>query len=315
VYVGEARSGSVGFFPPVIAMAWQLFAEIIMNGLLEGAMYSLLAVGMTLIFGVMRVLNIAHGDLAVLGAYISYWMLVLFRIDPFVSLIVVIPISFVLGWAIQRFMINPAISIPQFQIQASYIITYGIALFIGNSELIVWGADYRSLTSAFVSTSVTYAGITLSVARVIAFGVAIIVSALFTVFLRTRLGLAMRASIQDRRSVILMGVDFKKLAGVTFGLSASIAAVAGILYGIPRLTYPALGLQLTLKAVTVMILGGIGSFGGAFIAGLMLGVSESVVSYTIGATYAQLVSFVLLIVILLVKPTGIGGKKELLSPV
>jgi branched-chain amino acid transport system permease protein len=296
-------------------MAWQLFGGIIVDGILEGAIYSLLAVGMTLIFGVMRVLNVAHGDLAVLAAYISFWMLAILHVDPLISLVVAIPILFVLGWALQRFMIGPAISIPQFQIQASYIITYGISLFIANSELIVWGADYRSLTSAYVSSSVTYAGITFSAARLIAFVAAIIVSALFTIFLKTRLGLAMRASIQDRRSVILMGVDFNKLAGITFGLSASIAAVAGILYGIPRLTYPALGLQLTLKAVTVMILGGIGSFGGAFIAGLILGVAESVVSYTIGPTYAELVSFVLLVVILVIRPTGIGGKKELLAPV
>jgi branched-chain amino acid transport system permease protein len=110
-----------------------------------------------------------------------------------------------------------------------------------------------------------------------------------------------------------MGVNFNKLAGITFGLAASIAAVSGILYGLPRLTYPALGLQLTMKSVTVMILGGIGSFGGAFVAGLALGVSESIVSYAIGATYKELVSFLLLVTILLVRPTGIFGK-EFVAP-
>jgi branched-chain amino acid transport system permease protein len=245
--------------------------------------------------------------------YVTYWLMVLFQVDPFVSLILVVPLAFVLGWGIQRFMINPAISVPQFQIQASYIITYGIALFISNSELIIWGADYRSLATAYLATSMTFGSIVMSVPRLVAFAASVIVCVVFILFLKTRLGLAMRASIQDRERVLLMGVNFNKLAGITFGLAASIAAVSGILYGLPRLTYPALGLQLTMKSVTVMILGGIGSFGGAFVAGLALGVSESIVSYAIGATYKELVSFLLLVTILLVRPTGIFGK-EFVAP-
>jgi branched-chain amino acid transport system permease protein len=290
-------------------MAWQLIIEVILNGLLEGATYSLLAIGMTLIFGVMRVLNIAHGDLAVLMTYVTYWLMVLFHVDPFVSLVLVVPLAFVLGWGIQKFMINPAISVPQFQIQASYIITYGIALFISNSELINWGADYRSLATSYLATSVRFESIVLSLPRVVAFIAAVVVCIVFTLFLRTRLGLAMRASIQDRERVLLMGVNFNRLAGITFGLAASIAAVSGVLYGLPRLVFPALGLQLTMKSVTVMILGGIGSFEGAFVAGLALGVCESIVSYAIGSTYKELVSFLLLVIILLVRPTGIFGKE------
>jgi len=290
-------------------MAWEIIAEVIVRALVEGAAYSLLAVGLTLIFGAMRVLNIAHGDLAVLGAYICYWLLVIFHIDVFIGLLFVVPLMFLIGWGVQKFIINPAVSIPQFQVQASYIITYGLALFISNQELIAWTADYRSLTVAYSYLSISVLGVTINAPRLAVLSVTVIVSALYMLFLRTRLGRAIRACTQDREAALLMGINFNKLAGFTFGISAATAAVGGMLFALTYTLYPAVGLQLTIKAVTVMIFGGIGSVGGALAAGLLLGITEALVTFVVGATYKDLVAFMLLVIILLIRPTGIVRKE------
>jgi branched-chain amino acid transport system permease protein len=283
--------------------------QLALNGVLEGAVYGLLALGLTLVFGVMRIMNISHGDFGIFGAYISYWFLVKFGVDPFTSLTIIVPLLFLLGLLVQRVLISPAISDPSLQVQASVMITWGLALLISNGEIILWSPDYRSIIVPYSYVSFYLSGIVINLPRVLVLLSAVLITGFYVLFLRTKVGKAISACTQDREAAVLMGVNFNKLAGITFGISTATAAISGMLFALTHTLYPALGFQLNLKALTVMVFGGIGSMSGALIGGLVLGMAESIVSFFIGATYKDLVSFLLLVAILLTKPTGIRGKE------
>lgn len=289
-------------------MRLDVILELTVLGLLEGSMYSLMAVGLTLIFGVMRVLNVSHGDLGILGAYMCYWLLALYGVDPFISLALMIPLLFLIGFCTQKFIINPAISDPRFQVTASVMICYGLALFVSNQEIIIWGPDYRAFTVPYSYLSFSILGLTINVPRIAVLLITVAISALYVLLLRTKLGKAIRACVQDREAAMLMGINFNSLAGVTFGMSVATAGVAGMLYALIHSLYPALGFHLTIRALTVMVFGGIGSVGGALAGGILLGIGECTVSYFIGSVYKDLVGFFILVAVLLLKPTGLFGK-------
>jgi branched-chain amino acid transport system permease protein len=282
--------------------------SLILQGLLEGVIYSLFAIGLTLIFGIMKILNLSHGDIGILGAYISYWLCVLYGFDPIISLALVFPLICIFGFCLQKYLITPAIKDPRLQTTASVMITYGIALLISNLEIVTFGSDYRSLTLPYSFLGFTIGSVQLNFTRLIVLLFTAGIAGILSILLKMRIGKAMRACAQDRDAAMLLGVNFNKIATITFALTSGIAAIAGTLYILTHTLYPAVGLDLTIKGLTVMVFGGLGSVPGAFLGGLILGISESVVSFFIGDIYRELVSFFVLIIVLLIKPTGILGR-------
>lgn len=279
-------------------------------GLLEGAIYALVALGLTLIFGVAKILNLAHGDLGILGAYVAFWLFVSYNIDPLLSLLLVLPLLCIIGVAVQKFAINVAIRDVRFQVTASIMVTYGLAMFISNSETLAWGSNYRSITLPYSYIGFAFYGIVFNLPRIIVLVASAATMAFFVFFLRTRTGKAVRACAQDREAASLLGIDFDKLTTVVFGISVAASGLAGVLYLLNHTLFPADGLQLTIEGLTVMVLGGIGSVEGAFVGALLLAIVESVASYAIGNQYRDLVSFVVLILVLFVRPRGLFGQAQ-----
>jgi len=284
--------------------------SLIVLGLLEGGIYALVALGLTLIFGVAKILNIAHGDLAILGAYAAFWLFASYKIDPLLSLILVLPLLFLIGVVIQKFVVNVAIREARFQTTASIMVTYGLALFISNSETLAWGSDYRSITLSYSYSGFSFYGIVFNLPRIVVFAATAATMVFFVFFLRTKTGKAVRACAQDREAASLLGIDFNKLAVVVFGISVAASGLAGVLYLLNHTLFPAEGLQLTVEGLTVMVLGGIGSVEGAFVGGLLLAIVESVAAYALGNQYRDLMSFLVLILILFVRPQGLFGKAQ-----
>ena len=283
----------------------QIVFKVILFGLLAGSIYSLFAVGLTLIMGVGRILNISHGDLGILGAYIAYWFFVIFGLDPLLSLIIIIPLLAIIGMSVQRFLISPAITNPKFRIVASVMITYGLALFISNGETIVWTPGYKFLELPYSYSGFEILSTTINIPRLIVLITSAVVSISLIILLRTKLGKTIQASAQDQMLAELVGINCNRVAMITFGISTAVAGIGGVLYILNHPLYPAVGLHLSLKALTVMVLGGIGNVMGALVAGLILGLAESYTSFFIGDLYRELVTYMLLVAVLLIRPSGI----------
>ncbi len=284
--------------------------QVVVFGLLAGSIYSLLGLGLTLIMGVGKILNISHGDLGILGAYAAYAAFVGWGVDPLLMLVVVIPLLGLLGGGIQRFVISPAITDPKFRTTASVMITYGLALVIANGLTVTASPSYRFLSLSYAYSGVEVLGTTINVPRLLVLVTAFVVMALLVALLRTRLGKAILASAQDQTLAMLVGVNNRRVAALTFAISSGLAAVAGVLYILNNPLYPAVGLGLTIKGLTVMVLGGIGNVPGAMVAGLILGLAESFTSFYIGDLYRDVIAYLVLIVVLLVRPSGIFRSLE-----
>jgi len=283
--------------------------QIIILGAISGSIYSLFAIGLTLAMGAGKMLNIAHGDIGILGAYICYTFIVLHNFNFVVALILSLAILIIIGVFLQKFIINIAVRDPKFQITATAMITYGLALLISNLEILSFGPDYRSLTLSFSYTYFSVLGVTLNLPRVIVLVVTLCVVFILLLFFKTKQGKAILAVTQDRKLASLVGVNSNRIMIHTFGIAVTLAGLAGTLYILNHTMYPAVGLALNVKALSVMVLGGIGSITGAFIGGILLGMAETVTSFFIGDVYAPLVSFLILLIVILIRPRGLLGKE------
>ncbi len=287
-----------------------LLEAVIINGFLQGAVYAIIALGLALIYGIMRILNIAHGDLMVFGSYIVFWFFTLYGVNPLAALLLSTGILFVIGFYLLRFVLNPSIEHPEHQLTSTVLITYGVAILISNGEIIGWTGNYRSLETTF-SIGTAYIGqfgiplievLVLVLAFVATFGV-------YYFLYRTDTGLAIQACTQDRDAARLSGVSFRKMAYLTLGISTALAGVAGSLFILDHVVYPAIGLALTIKGLTVIVFGGLGSLKGALIGGLALGVIEALATTVLASSLQDVVAYAILLIILIVKPTGMFGKK------
>ncbi len=286
---------------------WVL-AQAVVSGLLMGGLYALISVGLTLIFGVMRIINFAHGDLMMLAMYITYWMGTLYGIDPFISLVMTVPILFVIGSLIQKFLINPILDAPQ---ASQLFLTLGVMLIAQNIALLFWKADYRALRTHYSGSVIRFGEVFVSIPRLIAFSIAVILTVGLYIFLiRTRIGRAMRATAQNRIVASLMGVNVSRIHMVSFGIGAACVGAAGSLLSTFYYISPTVGTTFTLTAFLAVVLGGMGSFTGAFFGGLIVGLAESLGAVYIAIQYRELVTFVLFILILLLKPSGLLGKSR-----
>ena len=284
----------------------ELFLQAVINGLLLGGIYATYSAGFSLIFGVMGVINIAHGDLVMLGAFFSYWAFQLARIDPFISLPFAGVTLFILGYVMQRFIINKVVDAPPI---ISYICTFGIHLIRSNLALRLWTADYRSIPVSYAGANFEIGGIVIQWTRLITFLVGILMIWILTIFLnRTFLGRAIRATSQDREMARILGVDVERIYSFTFAIGAAITGVAGVLISTYFVVYPAMGLTYTITAFCVVVLGGMGYIPGALIGGLILGILESIIATYWNAGISSGVTFFVLFLMLVFRPAGITGK-------
>ena len=283
-----------------------MILQIIINGILKGGLYALMAIGMSLIWGVMDIINIAHGSFIMLGAFTTYWLFTLFGVDPFLSLVASMAVLFILGYAVQKYLINFVIRASAF---ITLILAFGIEIFINNLALVMWTADVRKVKVPYGAANFSIGNVvTIPTVRLLAFILVIVISIIFFYILnKTNLGRSIRATSQDLDAARLVGVDVARTYAVTFGLGVGAAGAAGTLWAILFPISPMMGGILTLKSFVVVIIGGLGSMMGPLIGGLTLGVTEALGSNWFGSTYENLISFTILVLVLIIRPKGILG--------
>jgi branched-chain amino acid transport system permease protein len=286
-----------------------VFLQSLISGLLVGGVYALIGIGLTIIFGVMRVINFAHGELLMVGMYVTFFAFALAGIDPFVSIVVVIPFMFLFGAAMQKVFINRVLNaLPQNQI----LLTIGLGLIMSNTVMLLFTSDYRILTTSYSSASVSIGGISISQPLFISFLItAALTAALYWFLIKTDTGQAIRATAQDRDAAQLMGVNVRRMSVIATGIGAALAGTAGALVSPTYYIFPQVGSAFTLKAFVVVVLGGMGSVVGATIGGLIVGVSESLSAVYISSGLKELFVYILFLLVLLFKPAGLLGKSRM----
>jgi branched-chain amino acid transport system permease protein len=286
-----------------------MLVQIVINGILKGGLYALMALGMSLIWGVMDIINIAHGSFIMLGAFCSFWLFHLAGIDPFIGLFVSVALLFLFGYGIQRYLINLVIRATIF---ITLILAFGIEIFINNSALVAWTADVRKIQVPYGAANFSIGDfVTIPYVRLLAFFIALVIAGIFFFILnKTRLGRSIRATSQDLDAARLAGVDPAKTYAITFGLGTGAAAAAGTLWAVLFPISPMMGGILTLKSFVVVIIGGLGTMFGPIVGGLTLGIAEALGSNWFGTTFENLISFTILVLVLIFRPTGILGKRE-----
>jgi len=282
--------------------------QLAIQGILMGGIYGLIAVGLSLIFGVMGVINFAHGPMIVIGMYVSYWILALMGIDPYISMLISAAAIFVLGYFIQSTVINRILDYPE-AMQVVPLVSIGLVL--ENMALLFWGPDHRSPETALGLKTIWMGPVMIDVSRFMAFGLAILITLAIFIFLkRSNLGKSIRAAADNRVGAILVGINVDRINNTSFALGAATTGAAGALLLPIMPVSPHLGHDFTLTAFVVVILGGMGNLMGALVGGLILGLAESLSALWLPATMKQVVSFGILVIIMLFKPQGLfGGKK------
>jgi branched-chain amino acid transport system permease protein len=285
-----------------------VFLQSILSGVLVGGVYALIGIGLTIIFGVMRVINFAHGDLLMLGMYATWWIFTRFGLDPYVAIVVTAPLLFLWGAFLQRVFINRVLNaLPQNQI----LLTIGLGLIMSNSMMLLFTSDYRILTTSYSSSSFDVGGLSVSQPLLYSFLItAAITGALFWFLSRTDTGQAIRATAQDREAAQLMGINVRWTGILAFGIGSALSGAAGALIAPTYYIYPQVGSAFTLKAFVIVVLGGMGSIVGATLGGLIIGVTESLAAIYVASGLKELVVFVLFLALLLFRPSGLLGKSR-----
>ena len=284
----------------------QTLLQLAIGGLLLGAVYALAAAGLNLIFGVMRVVNFAHGDMMMLGAYSAFWLWDLAGVNPLVSLAVTMPLLFALGWVLQRFLVTRVVGQPPLM---SLILLWGVSLVIINAGLFFWTSNVRSVP--YFSGGIELGGLSISRSRGMAFVTALVLSIAVWQFLRrTRWGKAIRATAQSAEMALVCGINVDRVRLLTFGLAAAMAGAAGNLLITVFALSPGVGPSFLLKAFAIIVIGGLGSFSGAFVGALFVGLIESFGAFFISAQFSDALIYFSLILFLLVRPGGVMGMRE-----
>jgi len=283
-----------------------VFLQSVISGILVGGVYALIGIGLTIIFGVMRIINFAQGELLMLGMYATWIVFTQLGIDPFLSIVITGPLLFLWGAFLQKAIINRVLNaLPQNQI----LLTIGLGLIMTNSIMLAFTSDYRILTTSYSSSSFSVGGISISEPLLVAFLItAAITGALYWFLLKTDTGQAIRATAQDRDAAQLMGINVKAMSVLAFGLGSALAGVAGALISPTYYIFPQVGSTFTLKAFVIVVLGGMGSVIGATLGGVIIGITESLAAVYIASGLKELVVFVLFLGLLLFKPSGLLGK-------
>src|SRR6266850_2185788 len=288
-----------------------ILTQQLILGLLVGGLYGLAAAGLSLTFGVLRVLNVAHGELLMVGGYGTFWLFTLWKIDPFLSLLGVGPAMFVLGLALYgalfRFVVKAH---EEARIKNSLLIGFGLTLVLHALAIQLWTADERSVTTAYSGTVMRLGPFAVPLLRLSSLLLAFAILAALHLFLsKTRWGRAIRATAEDWEAAALMGIPVGKTYLLAFALGTALAGIAGGLVSISYSISPSIGLEWTLKALIVVVLAGLGSLFGCFAGGILLGLAEATSVVFLGGPYREVVGLVLFLVILVVRPQGLFGAR------
>lgn len=284
--------------------------DIFITGLILGGIYALIAVGLSLQYGVGRVLNVSHGEFIMLGAFATYSLYVGLNISPLISIFIVTPVLFGLGFIIHRtlfqYMRNTSASIDAFS-SRSLLASFGLLFVIQNLMLMIWGSDMKGYS--YIESSVEIFDARYSINRLIALGVAVGISLIFYLFItRTRLGKAIRAAAENPAIAQVVGVDIKQVLAICFGLGAMLAGLAGVLISLMFEMQPFMGLEFTIIAIVVVVFGGLGSITGSLIGGFALGFVTSFVNF-IDPSLSLITFYLIFMLLLLFRPSGILGRQ------
>ncbi len=284
-----------------------MVGQVIISGLLAGALYSMVALGLALIYGVMRVINIAHGTLLMLGAYTTFWWFRLLGINPYVSLLIALPLMFFLGMLLQRTLVTRVVDAPEL---SSLLLTFGISIALVNVAQLAFTSDVRSVE--FLTGAFLVGPFALSKSRLVSFAFALVITLLAFWFLqKTKLGKAIRATSQSSEVAMVCGINVQRIHLYAFGIASALAAAGGSLVAVIVAIQPEMGQVYTFKSFLVIVLGGAGNYPGALLGGMLLGLVEQLSSLFLTTQVSEAVAYVLLVLVLLLRPTGLlGGRAK-----
>ena len=286
-----------------------MFAQLVqpaVSGLLAGGVYALPAVGLTLVWGVMKIVNIAHGVLALLAAYLALTLFQAVGLDPLPALVLIVPVFFVVGMGVQRALVQPVSR--QAEI-STLMVLFAFTIIVENLITRIWSADFRTLSPPYAASSLRAADLNVSTTRAVAFLLAVLtVFVLDAVLRRTYFGKAIRATAQNEAAARLAGIDTRRINLLAFGLGSVLAAIAGVSLALIFAIQPTVHILWVVKAFLVAVLGGVGNVRGAFVAGLLLGLAESYIGTFITFRWVDFSVYVLLLLVLLFRPQGLYGK-------
>jgi branched-chain amino acid transport system permease protein len=282
-----------------------LFIQTIILGLLVGGVYALMSSGLTLIFGVMRVINVAHGAFLILGAYLTYWLFQLTGLDPIISIVFTAPILFLIGWGVQRYVLT-RLENPE---RSSVLVTFALAITMEGLMGTFWKTTIRSVKPEYAAEVIKFMTYRIPVTRLIGFGAALLVLLILYIILqRTNLGRAIRATIQDRNAAQLVGVNVQAVSALTFGIGIATAAVGGSLLSMIYSFNASSQTDWITRVLSIIVLGGMGSLPGAFIAAIILGVMEQLTAVMVTLYWSPIVFYLFLFLTLIVRPQGLMGE-------
>jgi branched-chain amino acid transport system permease protein len=283
-----------------------MVGQVILSGLLAGALYALVALGLALIFGVMRVINVAHGPLLMLGAYTTWFAYHRLGMNPYLTLLVSMPLLFLVGALLQRTLVFRVVDAPEL---SSLLLTFGVSIALVNLAQLAFTSDLRSIE--YIGGSWMVGSFAFAKSRTIAFGFAAGITAAAFLFLqKTRLGKAIRATSQSREVAMVCGIDVQRIHLITFGLATALAAAGGSLLSLIVAIQPEMGQVWTFKSFLVIVLGGAGNYPGALLGGMLLGLVEQIASLFLTTQLSEAVAYVLLVLVLLVRPAGLLGGRQ-----
>ncbi|HEY7519241.1 MAG TPA: branched-chain amino acid ABC transporter permease [Methylomirabilota bacterium] len=287
-----------------------VLAQQLVLGLLIGGLYGLAAAGLSLVFGVMKVLNVAHGELIMLGGYGAFWLVTLFGLDPFVSLGLVIPGALLLGVVLYAGLFGFVVRADEeTRVKNSLLIGFGLALALHALAVRLWTADERSVPTPYGGAVFTVAGLSIPAVRLLSLLLAFaLILALEQLLTRWRWGKAIRATAEDWQAALLAGIDVRRAYLLAFALGTALAGAAGTLVTVAYSVSPSIGLEWTLKALIVVVLAGLGSVLGTFVGGLVLGMAEAASAAAFGGPYREVIGLVIFVVVLVLRPRGLFGR-------
>ena len=291
-------------------MEWADFLQSFANGLLIAGLYAAVTLGLTLVLGVMGIVNFAHGEMVMLGAYNTFWLFTLLGIDPLLSIALSGLLLFFIGLFIYRFTIRPILNDPPLN---QLLLTLGISIFLQNLAMIFWKTDSRSVITPYSGISLSLGEVHVGLTRLLTFLIAVGLTLLLLLFLyKARPGRAMRAVSENNTASWLIGINVQKTYLLAFGVACALAGAAGALVSTVMYTYPMVGFKLSLKAFCILVLGGLGNIPGALFGSVILGLTESFVGTYVpeGSGWAEGISFILIMIILIIKPTGLVGTRR-----
>jgi branched-chain amino acid transport system permease protein len=284
-----------------------VLSQLAVSTLLLAGVYALIAVGLTLIFGVMRVVNFAHGEFLMLGMYLAFWAFAALALDPYVVLVVALPLLFGAGWLSYRVVMRPVIHASH---NVQIFTTVGLSIALQNAALVLWTGDFRFARTPYASEIWHLGSTAFNLAQVVAFAVAVAFTAALFAFMRwSYAGKVMRAAAQDRQAASLMGVDVDLVYALTWTIGIVCVGAAGVLLAPLYPVYPTAGLQFVLIAYVVVVLGGLGDMAGALLGSLIVATVEVAGSYVIGTAWKEVLYLLLFIAILVVRPAGLFGQR------